>query len=384
MELGAPRLIFNRKRRLAVGAFAELDEIGDAGEAETPARQRHGVDPATLLAVRAPCSSTRVMHDAAFGGETIFLPQPLDMDQRGLTQTIDRVLKGGERDGVSISSIAASARVTPAPGSHACRRLSRLISLVIAETARRRQIIELLRQRSRRRHRHCARTTMRSNKSCAGARPSALSCLKAMSLRTAISPRAAERSCSNVFFSASHRKATSASENPVFSASLPTQNHARDRGHRARYICGPSCGFRCAHRRRAFLPLFFLRLVGRGHSGDRYFQRDDRLDGMREGQLHRASHLSAIDARAHHGSKFAHVEEIGAHEISELVQLGVILWAELAIAFGDFGIVGPHGLIGFAMLLIEDRALLDIDRISGRVAFGDLRVIQSCASGIHR
>ena len=50
-----------------------------------------------------------VVQDAAFGREAILLPEPLDMDQRGLSQAIDGMLQRGERDGIVVS-FAASAR----------------------------------------------------------------------------------------------------------------------------------------------------------------------------------------------------------------------------------------------------------------------------------
>ena len=42
----------------------------------------------------------RVVEHAALGGEAVLRPQPLDMDERRLTQAIDGVLERGDRDGV--------------------------------------------------------------------------------------------------------------------------------------------------------------------------------------------------------------------------------------------------------------------------------------------
>jgi hypothetical protein len=77
--------------------------------------------------------------------------------------------------------------------------------------------------------------------------------------------------------------------------------------------------------------LFLFRLIGRRHPRDRDFERNDRFHRSRERELHWAAHLSAIDSRAHHGRKGAHVEEIVAHELAKLRSLCVGLRIEFLV-----------------------------------------------------
>jgi hypothetical protein len=93
--------------------------------------------------------------------------------------------------------------------------------------------------------------------------------------------------------------------------------------------------------------------------------------------LDRSAHLSAIDARAHHRAEGADVEEILAHEVPKPVGL-VVLRIERLVR-ESFLVVGPDRDIGLPMLVVEDRALLDIDGVAGVSAFGDLGVVANLA-----
>ena len=53
-----------------------------------------------------------------------------------------------------------------------------------------------------------------------------------------------------------------------------------------------------------------------------------------EGELHRAAHLSAVDARAHDRAEGAHVEEVGAHPIAQFGGFVIVLRIELGVFRG--------------------------------------------------
>ncbi|MNN75720.1 hypothetical protein D3C81_1920400 [compost metagenome] len=69
----------------------------------------------------------------------------------------------------------------------------------------------------------------------------------------------------------------------------------------------------------ALLLGFFHR--GHGHAGDGDFNGHHRIDGGGKGHLNRASHLTAVNACAHHRAKGTHVEEVDAHPVGQLLGL---------------------------------------------------------------
>ncbi len=69
--------------------------------------------------------------------------------------------------------------------------------------------------------------------------------------------------------------------------------------------------------------LLLLGLVCRGHAGDGDFDGHDQLDRLGKRHLHRASHLSAIDAGRHHRAEGADIEEVLAVEVREELRLAV-------------------------------------------------------------
>ena len=49
---------------------------------------------------RLSAIGTEELQHAALGGEAIFSPDALDMDERGLAKAVDGVLQGGDWDGI--------------------------------------------------------------------------------------------------------------------------------------------------------------------------------------------------------------------------------------------------------------------------------------------
>ena len=74
------------------------------------------------------------------------------------------------------------------------------------------------------------------------------------------------------------------------------------------------------------------------------------FERSREGELHRAAHLSAIYASAHDRAEGADIEEIVAHELPKLLPLRRPLRVELLVCRGLL-VVRPIRDIGLAMLL---------------------------------
>ena len=93
VELGLAALVFDGIGRLAVPRFVKLDEIGDAGELQAAAGKRQSVDAPNAAREASARLIDAGMKHAPFRGETVFLPQPLDMNQRRLPQAIDCVLE---------------------------------------------------------------------------------------------------------------------------------------------------------------------------------------------------------------------------------------------------------------------------------------------------
>ncbi len=111
--------------------------------------------------------------------------------------------------------------------------------------------------------------------------------------------------------------------------------------------------------------LFCRGLGGNRHAGDGVFLSKDGINGAGKSELHRASHLAAVDARGHDGAKGAHIVEILAHPVARLIHLVTTL-AFLRIPFKQF--FRPDSNIGAFMLLVQNGFFLDVDFI-GRLLF---------------
>src|SRR4051812_17436598 len=61
---------------------------------------------------------------------------------------------------------------------------------------------------------------------------------------------------------------------------------------------------------------YFFLFIGRRHSRDGNFKRQDRFHRAGKGDLDRATHLTGIDSGAHDRAKGANIEEVVAHELS--------------------------------------------------------------------
>jgi hypothetical protein len=85
MELRLAALEFDRKRRFAVRLAMEFDEVGDADEAEAVRGQRHCRNAPYAARIALAWLVCGEVNDASLGGEAVFLPQPFDVNQRGLT-----------------------------------------------------------------------------------------------------------------------------------------------------------------------------------------------------------------------------------------------------------------------------------------------------------
>ena len=78
----------------------ETNRPSDYGDVETKAGERQRGHAAHAAAFPRARLMGHVMQHAALGGEAIFGPDPLDVDERGLAQAVDGVLKRGNGDGV--------------------------------------------------------------------------------------------------------------------------------------------------------------------------------------------------------------------------------------------------------------------------------------------
>ena len=95
VQLGLAALVLHRIGRFPSPIGAKLDEIGDASQIEAPARQRQCHHPADGATFPIGGVMRNIMQDPSLGREAVLLPLPLDMDQCGLTQAIDRMLERG-------------------------------------------------------------------------------------------------------------------------------------------------------------------------------------------------------------------------------------------------------------------------------------------------
>src|SRR5690606_22630406 len=95
-------------------------------------------------------------------------------------------------------------------------------------------------------------------------------------------------------------------------------------------------------------------------------------------QLNGPPDLPAVYAGGHNGAECPHVEEVGAHEGPQLVRFGVILRIEPGL-FGDFGIVRTNSPIGLAVLLVQQRAVSNIDRVTGGAGPSKLHIVADLA-----
>ena len=102
--------------------------------------------------------------------------------------------------------------------------------------------------------------------------------------------------------------------------------------------------------------------LGRGHAGDRDFERHDRVDRGREGQLDRAADLAGVRLGGHHRTEGADVEEIGAHPGGHRARLLLLLGQLLRLGFDVERLVGPF------VLLVQIRALPHVNLMAGRAA----------------
>ena len=96
MRLRTAPLVLHGIGAPAARVALQLDEIGDAGDAEPVAAQRHpcdGPDPASRLCFGRVHT---LMRHPALGGSGVLGPRLLDMDQGALARAEQIVLQGGE------------------------------------------------------------------------------------------------------------------------------------------------------------------------------------------------------------------------------------------------------------------------------------------------
>jgi hypothetical protein len=95
MQLRLTALEFDGIRCFPANIGLELDQIGDAGNPEPARRQWQSCDtPRALPAARARLVRGK-MHNLSLGREPVLRPHAFQMNQRGLTEAINRVLKCG-------------------------------------------------------------------------------------------------------------------------------------------------------------------------------------------------------------------------------------------------------------------------------------------------
>ena len=68
------------------------------------------------------------------------------------------------------------------------------------------------------------------------------------------------------------------------------------------------------------------------------------------------------------------VEEILTHKFGKSFGFFIVLWIELGL-LADLTVARPHGLVGLPVLLVEDRALLNIDAIARLIGANELGVV---------
>ena len=86
-------------------------------------------------------------------------------------------------------------------------------------------------------------------------------------------------------------------------------------------------------------------------------ERHDRIDRLGERHLHRSAHLAAVHVGGHHRAEGADVVEVvGTSRRSDRARLFVVLGQLLRF------LLHADGLVGLLVLVVEDGALLHVDR----------------------
>ena len=99
VELGLAAFEFDGERGLDAVAGGELHEIGDACDVQPSRGQRQRGDAPDAALRPAHGFVGMDMQRLALGGESIFRPEPFEMNQRRLPQAIDGMLQRGEGNG---------------------------------------------------------------------------------------------------------------------------------------------------------------------------------------------------------------------------------------------------------------------------------------------
>ena len=86
----------------AIRRAMQLDDIGDAGNAQPVGAQRHACHGADAPPHLGLDRVNPLMRDAALGGRGILGPCLLDVDQRALARAEQIVLEGGQGDEISV------------------------------------------------------------------------------------------------------------------------------------------------------------------------------------------------------------------------------------------------------------------------------------------
>ena len=101
LMLGAAAFVFDGEGSPgAVRLAVKLDDIGHAVKAEGGGLERECAGDAEVAARFAAGLVGAVVEDAALGGEGVFGPLALDVDERALTRAEGEVLERREREGV--------------------------------------------------------------------------------------------------------------------------------------------------------------------------------------------------------------------------------------------------------------------------------------------
>lgn len=111
---GAAAFVFDGEGR---GALAELDGVGLANEAKAFGDEPEAAAGADAVADFVAGLVDAFVHEAAFGGEAVFLPNAGDMDEGALAGANPPVLECGEGDALRVGHLPSSlsgTRVMPA------------------------------------------------------------------------------------------------------------------------------------------------------------------------------------------------------------------------------------------------------------------------------
>jgi len=82
---------------LAFGGAMKLDDVGLADQAEPLATQGHSTQNAEVSPSLDETSVGALVEETTFCRLSVFLPDPLEVNQRTLTLAVDQVLEGRER-----------------------------------------------------------------------------------------------------------------------------------------------------------------------------------------------------------------------------------------------------------------------------------------------